>query len=167
MKRPTSRAGLPERNDNHRNRELATELSQSEVTARFAGIRYLCYGKHKSNPYLYGVEPYRGTDTDRVLCDTHANFHKSDFSRIPALFARARAAGLVGNLMWTVDDTGWIYELQNSNSVLNEWHGYPLLPSDTFAPKIWNRYREWAHQFGSRDDRTAVERCALLYGCKP
>lgn len=143
------------------------ELSPEILDAHFNGIRYGCSGKHKANPYLYGVDPYRGPDSDRSLCDTHAGFTKADEKRIGALFDRAKMAGLIGNLMWTVDDTGWIYELQVTNQVQNEWHGYPLLPNDVFAPQIWMRFSIWANQHGSAADREAARNSALLYGIKP
>lgn len=128
MSKPPRRSELPDRNDSYRERWLTDDVSPQALAHRFHGIRYGCYGKHKANPYIYGVEPYRGPDSDRTLCDDHAGFNKADLSRIPALFARAHAAGLAGNLIWSVDDNGWIYELQITNTGLNEWHGYPMLP---------------------------------------
>lgn len=159
-----SRNHLPQRNDTNRKRWLANDLSLEALAARFQAIRYGCSGKHKSNPYLYDVEPYRGGDSDRSLCDTHANFRKSDFPRIPTLLVRAKAAGLVGNLIWSVDDTGWIYELQTTNETQNDWHGYPVLPGDTFARQVFVRFATWAGTHGSVADQNAAESCALLYG---
>lgn len=130
----------------------------------FKDIKYECSGKHKRNPYLYGVDPYRGNDTDRSLCDEHAGFLKCDIKRIPDLFRRSRLARLAGNLIWTIDDTGWMFELMSTNVGLNEWHGYPLLPNDPFARQVWVRFDDWARKDGQQADRNAAERCAILYG---
>lgn len=167
MMKPPARRPLPRRDDSRRKRWLATDPSSAEITARFHAIKYVCYGKHKANPHLYDVDPYRGQDSDRTLCDDHAVLGKHDLVRIPALFGRAAAARLFGNLIWTIDDTGWIYELAVTNRVRNEWHGYPLLKDDTFARQVWDRFRRWAAVSGAPTDQTAAKSCALLYGLKP
>lgn len=164
-KRP-NRKNEQRRSKKNRPRRLALNLSTEALAAHFDEIRYGCYGKHKANPYLYGVDPYRGPDSDRSLCDEHAGFTKTDIQRIDALFERAKMAGLVGNLMWTVDDTGWIYELQITNQEQNEWHGYPLLTGDVFALQVWKRFSAWANEHGSSVDRSAAKNAALLYGIK-
>lgn len=166
-KRPSSRAELPVRDDAHRKRQLDPTPAAPTLASRFTDIRYGCYGKHKRNPYLYGVAPYHGTDTDRSLCDEHAGFLQSDMVRIPSLFLRAKLAGLAGNLIWTVDDTGWVFELMSTNVGLNQWHGYPLLPNDPFARQVWARFDNWAKQCGDQVDREAAGRCANFYGFRP
>lgn len=128
MTKPPSRKTLPRRDDSRRKRWLEADPSPQEVEHRFRNINYICYGKHRANLHLYGVEPYRGQDSDRTLCDDHAGFGKYDLARIPALLARAAGAPLIGNLIWTVDDTGWIYQLEVTNRTQNAWHGYPLHP---------------------------------------
>jgi hypothetical protein len=163
-RKPTARDKQPERHDTYRTRWLDPNPAAADFSTRFAGIQYRCYGKHKRNPYLYCVSPYHGTDVDRSLCDEHAGFVKSDMIRIPLLLRRAELAGLAGNLIWTVDDTGWIYELMSTNVGLNEWHGYPLLLRDPFARQVWERFFEWANQYGDRRDRDAAECCAQFYG---
>lgn len=165
-RRPTSRANLPERNDAHRTRELDPKPASPEFTARFQNIRYGCSGKHKRNPYIYAVSPYHGSDTDCSLCDEHAGFQKTDLTRVPLLFRRAELAGLAGSLIWTVDDNGWIYELMSTNVGLNEWHGYPLLPTDSFAKQVWMRFDDWANRCGNNKDQNAASRCAQFYGFK-
>lgn len=87
--------------------------------------------------------------------------------RIPRLFDRAKAAGLIGNLIWTVDDSGWIYELQLSNAQQKEWHGYPMLPDDPFARQVGARFVAWAGERGSDADRLAAYKCEMLYGLRP
>lgn len=163
MTKPSRRDTLPQRDDAHRKRSLYETGQLKELAERFAGIRYGCAGKHKANPYLFGVAPYHGTDSDRSLCDQHAGFLKEDLQRIQSLLKRAEAASLAGNLIWSVDDTGWIYELQITNAGRNEWHGYPMLPTDPFARTVWSRFRAWAHQAGQPADKNAALACATLY----
>lgn len=164
--RRPSRRDLRKPSTRYRERKLEENLTPDLLGRLFDDIRYGCYGKHKSNPYVYGVEPYRGQDSDCSLCDDDAGFVKDDMRRIPALFERSKKAGLVGTLLWTVDDNGWIYELQVSNVTLNEWHGYPLLTNDTFARKVWDRFSDWAGQKGSQSDREAAQLSAKFYGFK-
>lgn len=166
MSKPPKRADLPQRDDARRKRWLEPNPRGAAFLDRFVGIRYGCSGKHKSNPYHYDVAPYHGKDSDRSLCDAHTGFTKPDLARVPFLFGRAKQAGLAGNLIWTVDDTGWIYELQVTNAGQNEWHGYPVLPSDPFAQQIWDRFSDWALQHGSAGDQDAAKACALLYGLR-
>jgi len=166
MTKPPIRRPLPRRDDSRRKRWLASNPSLEEGAERFREFKYSCSGKHKANPYLYGVDPYRGQDSDRTLCDDHAGFGKDDLTRIPALLERAAAACLIGNLIWTVDDTGWIYQLEVTNHIQNEWHGYPLLPSDPFARQVWERFAKWADESGSLNDQNAAKSSALLYGLR-
>ncbi|MFG1340929.1 hypothetical protein [Xanthobacter autotrophicus] len=167
MKRPLRRDTLPQRDDMHRKRWLYQIKQVNELAERFTGIRYGCAGKHKANPSLFGVAPYHGQDSDRTLCDRDARFGRADLPRIQPLLKRAEAASLAGNLTWSVDDTGWIYELQITNVGQNEWHGYPMLMTDPFARTIWLRFKEWADQHGQTSDKHAATACSLLYGLKP
>jgi len=164
MTRRPSRGHLPERDDTHRKRSLMVNPSRQDADERFINIKYECYGKHKANPYLYSAAPYHGTDSDRTLCDEHAQFQNTDIQRIPSLLGRARDAPLFGNLIWTIDDNGWIYELAVTNSGHNTWHGYPLLPRDRFARQVWERFDDWAAKRGGDQDRLAARHCASLYG---
>lgn len=166
MTRPPRRHTLPQRDDTHRKRWLYEIEQVKELAGRFARIRYGCAGKHKATPSLFGVAPYHGTDSDRSLCDRHAGFGKDDLPRIQPLLKRAEAASLAGNLTWSVDDTGWIYELQITNVGQNEWHGYPMLTTDPFAHTVWLRFKAWADQRGQTSDRNAATACALLYDLK-
>ena len=47
-----------------------------------------------------------------------------DMSRIPKLVARGITARLVGTNLWTVDDTGWIYEARLTQT--RTWKGQIL-----------------------------------------
>jgi hypothetical protein len=167
MSRPPRRNALPQRDDAQRKRFLYDISQVPELATRFNGIRYGCTGKHKSNPYIFGVAPYHGKDSERSLCDHHAGFGKPDLPRIPALLVRSEAASLAGNLTWTIDDTGWIFEMQITNAGQNEWHGYPMLPTDPFARSVWLRFSGWADRHGQAADRGAAMACALRYELKP
>lgn len=164
--RPNIRATMRNRSGQNRPRKINTNLSQIEIDNKFVGIQYGCSGKHKSNPHLYGQSAYRGPDSDRSLCDSHACFVQSDLTRIPMLFDRSRRARLLDKLIWTVDDTGWVYELQVTNSVQNCWHGYPLFQQDEFAKKLIRHFVEWAEVSGTQADKNAALAACQLYGVR-
>jgi hypothetical protein len=146
---------------------LAEVPTQAMLLERFAHIRYAGSRKHKRQPHLFGLATFNGQRGDATLCDEHAGWRPQDMSREPILLARARAAALIGTLIWTVDDTGWIYELQETNAAQYEYHGYPLLPSDVFAEKIHRRFAGWAAAHGAPLDRQAEFACRMRYGLKP
>lgn len=50
----------------------------------------------------------------------------------------------VPNLLWTLDESGWIFELRITNPAQAQYHGYPVLPGDAFARHILSRAREVA-----------------------
>ena len=119
-------------------------------------MTYGAYSKHKFNPTAYKLTPYAGPDVERTYCDAHANFGKDDLPRIPDLIRRGVMLGLcsdqgVGDLpslLWTIDDTGWIFELRITNSDQALYHGYPILPGDAFARHVLVRAREVAFKEG-------------------
>lgn len=163
MSRPATRKRLPVRQDARRPRKLDTDPALGSIATRFAGIQYEGSSKHKRHPHLFGLEPFRGERGDETLCDEHAGWRPQDTARIPALFDRAKRAFLLGSLLWIVDDNGWIYELQMTNAGQNQHHGYPLLPTDPFAPLVVRRFAAWAAGHGTRTDKQAAENCKLLY----
>jgi hypothetical protein len=113
-------------------------------------VTYGCYSKHKFNPTAYKLSPYAGQDEERTYCDGHARFGKGDLERIPALLVRgvmlglwsAQANGDAPSLLWTIDESGWIFELRITNPGQAQYHGYPVLPSDAFARHVLVRARE-------------------------
>lgn len=139
-----------QRSRNNVNRELITDLpslaSREELAAR---ARYGPYSKHKFNPTAYNLRPYAGQDEERTYCDAHAHFGKEDFHRIPALLVRGVMLGLwskqhkrdVPSLLWTLDETGWMFELRITNTGQAQYHGYPILPNDAFARHVLVRAR--------------------------
>jgi hypothetical protein len=52
--------------------------------------------------------------------------------------------GDVPKLLWTIDASGWIFELRITNSGQAEYHGYPLLPGDAFARHVLAKARDEA-----------------------
>ena len=167
MKRPSPRAALPPRTSDNQKRRLAQDLTAEDVYARFGATIYCGSSKHKQNPHLFGLAPFRGIRGDRTLCDKHAAFRPSDMARIPDLLDRALRAGLVGSHMWTIDDNGWIYELSVTNSGTHERHGYPLRPSEAIAEVVFRHFKAWAVGAGSDKDMTAAVACQRLYGFTP
>jgi hypothetical protein len=113
-------------------------------------VTYGCYSKHKYYPTAYNLSPYAGQDEERTYCDEHAHFGKDDFKRIQALLVRGVMLGLwsdqangdTPNLLWTIDESGWIFELRITNSGQAQYHGYPVLPGYAFARDVLVRSRE-------------------------
>jgi hypothetical protein len=116
-------------------------------------VSYGPYSKHKFNPLAYKLTPYGGPDVERTYCDAHANFGKKDCIRIPELLKRGVILGLWSHhndgddprLLWTIDESGWIFELRITNSGQAQYHGYPVLPGDAFARHVLVRAREVAY----------------------
>lgn len=127
-----------------RKRRLQENASFTDVESRFAGITCGGSQNHKAHPHLFGLAASGFPPADSTLCDRDAGFAPADMARIPALLDRARRARLIGNLVWTVDDNGWIYELQITNQVRNEHHGYPLRAGDPFIERIFRHFKAWA-----------------------
>jgi len=151
-KKPASRI-VTQRSRNNANRRLCATLPTTVSRAEFSSrVTYGPYSKHKFNPMAYKLTPYRGPDVERTYCDAHANFGRDDCIRIPDLLERGVMLGLWseqddGNaprLLWTIDESGWIFELRITNSGQAEYHGYPVLPGDAFARHVLVRAREIA-----------------------
>jgi hypothetical protein len=164
MKKPRTRPDIPPRSNDNRKRKLFEIMDSDRMKALFH--EFICEGssKHKQHPHLFGLEPFRGDRGDRTLCDRHAGFNPADISRIPRLLGRAQSASLVGSFMWTVDDNGWIYELAATNSAQNQYHGYPLRPSEAIAEQMFRRFDAWARLHGSSADVAAARACTSFYG---
>ena len=164
MKKLKPRPGIPPRSNENRMRKFFDIMSTEQLTTSLARMKYEGSPKHKQNPHLFGLEPFRGERGDRTLCDAHARFSQDDFARLPRLLERAQAASLVGNFIWTVDDNGWIYELAVTNVGQNQYHGYPVRPSEAIAEKVFIRFRDWAALHGSAQDKAAAQACQSFYG---
>ncbi len=170
MKKPKPRIDIPPRTSDNVKRKLhaapdtalIAELSQ---TARYAG-----YSKHKAAPEDFGLEPYRKPRGDATLCDKHASFTSEQIPSIPRLLRRGIRAGLIGEsprVIWTVGDDGWIFEGRITNVEQDEYHGYPVRPTELIAEDVYDRYAQWAEAHGNREDKQAATRCQAMYGFKP
>lgn len=149
-KKPEARI-VTQRSRNNANRRLCSAVPALEAREDLMGrARYGAYSKHKFNPTAYRLTPYAGSDVERTYCDAHSHFGKDDIARIPALLARGVMLGLwseqgsdcTPDLLWTIDDTGWIFELRITNSGQSQYHGYPVLTGDAFARQVLTRARE-------------------------
>ncbi len=89
-----------------------------------------------------------------------------EMSRTSKPVARGITARLVGTNLWTVDDTGWIYEARLTNADQAEYHGYPVRPKEPIAEPVFRRFKAWADEFGQASDKQAALNCAALYGFK-
>ncbi|WP_145923895.1 hypothetical protein [Pseudomonas citronellolis] len=155
-RKPPSRI-VAQRSRNNANRRLSNTMPTGDLRAALsARVKYGAYSKHKYNPSAYKLTPYAGMDVERTYCDAHAHFGKGDSHRIKDLLKRGVMLGLwsdqkdgdVPSLLWTVDETGWIFELRITNSDQALYHGYPLLPEDAFARHILARARSVAFTDG-------------------
>jgi len=167
MSKPKTRGTLPKRSSENTKRRLDLQPEPGHVAQRFANISYEGSSKHKRHPHLYNLEPFLGSRGDATLCDTHASFGPTDMARVPLLLTRARRAALLGSHIWTVDDTGWIYELTPTNETLNQHHGYPLLGTEAITEEVFRHFMQWANVAGTPADRAAAFACQSLYGFKP
>lgn len=173
-KKPPSRI-IVKRSRNNANRQLSISLPTGESRAALSAcVKYGAYSKHKFNPSAYKLTPYAGMDVERTYCDAHAHFGKKDFSRIPDLLIRGVMLGLWSEqkdgafpcLLWTIDESGWIFELRITNADQALYHGYPLLPEDAFARHILARARNLAFPEKSSIDQStqaAIEAAETFY----
>jgi hypothetical protein len=154
---------IVERSQDNDNRRMLPETPARALREQLAGrVGYEGSGAHKSDPFSWGLEPYRGRQRDRTFCDLHARFTLADQPRIPRLLRRGVLGGLIGNhslkgdpaMLWTIDDNGWIYELRITHQGRAIYHGYPVLPADPFARKVISRLSAWA----SDEAEQAIER---------
>jgi hypothetical protein len=140
----------------------------ASLLAALAAVRYVGSSKHKANPKIFGLEPYLGKRGDATLCDTHAGFGSVHMSAIPSLLGRGMRAGLLGTnrMLWTVADSGWIFEARLTNAVHVEYHGYPVRASEPIAEAVYARFSDWAASSGATAERLAATNCQSLYGFK-
>lgn len=148
-KKPAPRV-VVQRSRNNAHRRLIAALPATDLRVELSvRVTYGGYSKHKFNPTAYKLSPYAGQDEERTYCDAHANFGKTDLHRIPALLVRGVMLGLwsdqsngdAPSLLWTLDESGWIFELRITNPGQAQYHGYPVLPGDAFARHVLVRAR--------------------------
>ena len=122
--------------------------------------------KHKLHPHLFGLEPFNGERDDATLCD-EADFQPAQMAEVPTLIERGISAGLIGHtrrILWTVADDGWIFEARETNPDTAQFHGYPILPEESIARLVFDRFALWANERGTPADRAASASCGLRYG---
>lgn len=155
-KKPAPRILIQRSRNNANRRLIATMPTTASRMELSACVKYGAYSKHKFNPMAYKLTPYSGPDVERTYCDAHAGFGTGDFIRIPTLLNRGVMLGLwsdqsngdVPNLLWTINDNGWIFKLRITNVGQAQYHGYPILPGDAFARHVLIRAREVAFAEG-------------------
>jgi len=123
-KKPPPRVAVQRSRNNAKRRLIVTPPSMESRVDLSERVTYGCYSKHKYNPTAYNLSPYGGQDEERTYCDEHAHLDQDDFKRIPALLVRGVMLGLWSDqnnggapgLLWTLDESGWIFELRITNS---------------------------------------------------
>ena len=85
------------------------------------------------------------------------------------MIRRGLRAGLIGHgnrIIWAVADDGWIFEGRLTNVATNEFHGYPVRPSEAIAELVYKRFSSWAITRGTSQDQLAAKACRDRYGFK-
>jgi hypothetical protein len=169
MKKPPPRPNLPPRMSNNDKRRLLPLPIDAVVLQGLAAVRYVGSSKHKANPKVFGLGPYLGERGDATLCDTHAGFGPAQMLAIPALLKRGVRAELLGTsqMLWTVADSGWIFEARLTYAVQVEYHEYPVRASEPIAEAVYRRFADWvAAANGTTTESLAAANCQSLYGFK-
>ena len=170
MKKPKPRIKLPPRDSDNDGRFLEPYPDPDLLARLKACARYGCYAKHKTAPHAFGLRAYSGPKGDHTRCDEHASFGKAKMATIPRLLQRGIRARLIGpsaRLIWTVGDDGWIFEGRITNVGQDEYHGYPVRPSEAIAEPVYRRFSHWATDEGDNTDQAAAARCRVMYGFQP
>lgn len=82
------------------------------------------------------------------------------------LLRRGIQAGLlgIGGEIWTLSDTGWIYECRLTNPSQSEYHGYPVRGSEAIAELVYARFASWVRHQGGAPELAIIRQCKALYG---
>ena len=169
MRKPSKRPGLPPRRSENTKRRLLKAPSKVLITKMSNSVTYKGSSKHKRHPHRYGLPQFSGQRGDATLCDDHASFSPAQMFRIPAMIHRGLRAGLIGHqnrIIWAVADDGWIFEGRLTNVGTNEYHGYPVRPSEAIAELVYKRFSAWAIAHGNPQDQQAAKACKNRYGFK-
>lgn len=161
---------MPSRLSDNDKRRLDPAPDVVLIARLCAGARYRGSPKHKAAPAAFGLPIWTRPHGDATLCDAHAGFTADQADSIPRILKRGIAAGLLGQggrILWTIGDDGWIFEGRVTNEARQEYHAYPVRPSEAIARPVYERYAAWAQAHGDTTDREAQARCRDLYGFKP
>lgn len=169
-RQPKRRIVVVRSSDNEKRRLIEPAPSPEKCIELAARTRFEGSGKHKLEPYAFGLKPARSDDDD-TYCDGHAGFSPEDMPRVGRLLKRGMLAGLVGHietkgdptLIWTVDDNGWVYEGRITTATQALYHGYPLLSSDALAKIVIARYAVWAYKQGDAQALAALQNALERY----
>jgi len=166
VKKPPTRPELQARRSDNNKRRLMADPPAELRERLLANANYEGSPKHKRNPFAFGLQPYLGEKGDPTLCDEDAGFTPEQMANIPGLIDRGLRAGLIGenNIIWTVADSGWIFEARCTNVGQTSYHGYPVRFSEAIAELVYSRYAAWALHSGSADEKKAASNCRALYG---
>ncbi len=143
-----------ERSSDNEKRRLLEPVPSAAFLAELAGeLRYEGSAKHKEHPCAFGLEPV-SREEDDTLCDGHAGFVPGDMINVLPSLRQGVSAGLIGHnllydttptILWTVWETGWVFEARITNAAQFLYHGYPLLLGDAFARQVIARYAAWVY----------------------
>lgn len=108
-------------------------------------IRYEGSGHHKKHPADYGFERANPIPT-KTLCD---EFRPLRLAEAKALLFSGIDKGMVSktgnddipNYIWSVSETGEVFEAKTHRSTPGVYHGYPLKDNDDMKPvvlKVWS-----------------------------
>ena len=153
------------RSDNEK-RRLLQDPTDDLIRDMLNKVHYRGSPKHKLHPHRFGLTPFNGIRGDATPCDD-ADFEPSQMAEIPMVIRRGIRAGLIGHtqrIIWTVADDGWIFEARETNRDTAEFHGYPVLPTETIAYAVFSRFSAWAQQHGTDAEQSACDSCRLRYG---
>jgi hypothetical protein len=174
IRKPEKRLSLTRRSDNDKRTLADLPLAYEDLARLAERVRYEAYAKHKLKPREFGLEPMAAISEDPTYCDGHAAFTREDIGRIPGLLRRGVFAGLVGRLgapeepriLWTLDNSGWIFEGRITHPGRAVYHGYPLLPGDAMTAKVISRFQRWLYDTSIEDlykcDRMTQEEGAAI-----
>jgi hypothetical protein len=152
VRKPPRRPDIPPRNADNDKRRLDAEVSPDRVARLRATVTYKGSPRHKRNPVIFGLEPFRGDRGDATLCDEPADFRPADMAAVPVMIDRGLRAGLIGTNLWAVADDGWIFEGRVTNAIQAEYHGYPVRPGEAIAEPVYRRFKSWADAEGEPAD---------------
>ena len=166
MKKPLKK-NLPARTADYDRNRLDPAPNQLKLDRLAEKAKYHGSPTHKAHPLKFGLPLENVRQGDATLCDAEANFQPAQMAEIPLLLRRGIRAGLVtksAGRIWSVAEDGWIFEARTTNSVLYEYHGYPVRYGEAIAEAVYDRFVRWAEQHGDQDDRTAAANCRRRYG---
>lgn len=153
FRKPERRLTTVRRSDNEKRALADMPIDSADLAALANRVSYEAYAKHKLNPRAFGLDPISSVSDDPTFCDGHAGFTPRDMPRIQGLLRRGVLSGLIGKqgwpdeprTLWTIDDSGWIFEGRITHPGRAIYHGYPILAGDAIAVKVISRFQHWLY----------------------